>query len=359
MNVVDRVGVSTAGDVGRDNRLVSSIYRSAQSSTPWYDVLDALCEHYDLAKAVSIFSRKGQDRHCMTVDARCGTREAFKPDPDGGADQLKGLAQGEAAFCHVQDSEQTAGSSAPMNLLGIDFFIGEVLAKLRLYRAGGSHFLPSEAVQLQALAFHIAEAMKVAQHVCRLQHNLSFHDMALNRVNVGLIIVASDDQVVWLNQRARRMLAEEDGVRLINNQLRCCWQADTTRLWAAVKSAREDPETTYAASLSRPHGEHDMSVMIIANPQHDGRNDGDPPEVGIFLRDTAQRATMDPKVLKKLFDFTHTEIRLAISLSEGSSLEDAAVDLGIKLATVRVHLRSMFGKVGVHRQSELIRRILV
>lgn len=357
MNVVDRIGGSAAGDVGQENRLVSSIYGAARSPTPWYDVLDALCEYYGLEKAVSIFSRKGQDRHCMTVDARSGKREAFKPD--GRVDRLKGLAQGEAAFCHDQDANQPARSSATMNLLGIDFFIGDDLAKLRLYRAGEKPFLPSDAVQLQALAFHISEAMKVASQVCRLQHNLSFHDMALNRVNVGLIIVSSDDQVVWLNQRARRMLAEEDGVRLINNQLRCCWQADTTRLWAAVKSAREDPDTTYAASLSRPHGEHDMSVMIIANPQHDGRNDGGLPEVGIFLRDTAQRATMDPKVLKKLFDFTQTEIRLAISLSEGSSLEDAAVDLGIKLATVRVHLRSMFGKVGVHRQSELIRRILV
>ncbi len=357
MNVVDKIGVSASGDVGQDNRLVSSIYGAAKSPTPWYDVLDALCEYYGLEKAVSVFSRKGQDRHCMTVDARSGTREAFKPD--GRVDRLKGLAQGEAIFCDDQDPDQPMGSSATMNLLGIDFLIGEDLAKLRLFRAGEKHFLPSDAVQLQALAFHISEAMKVAMHICRLQHNLSFHDMALNRVNVGLIIVASDDQVVWLNQRARRMLAEEDGVRLINNQLRCCWQADTTRLWAAVKSAREDPETTYAASLSRPHGEHDMSVMIIANPQHDERNDGGLPEVGIFLRDTAQRATMDPKVLKKLFDFTQTEIRLAISLSEGSSLEDAAVDLGIKLATVRVHLRSMFGKVGVHRQSELIRRILV
>ena len=359
MNVVDRIGVSAAGDVSRDNRLVSSIYGAAQSSTPWYDVLDALCEYYGLEKAVSIFSKKGLDRHCMTVDARCGTREACKPDPDGGADPLKGLVQGEAAFCHDRHPDQPAGSSATINLLGIDFFIGDDLAKLRLYRVGEKTFQPSDAVQIQALAFHISEAMKVASHVCRLQHNLSFHDMALNRVNVGLIIVSSDDQVVWLNQRARRMLAEDDGVRLINNQLRCCWQADTARLWAAVKSAREDPDTTYAASLSRPHGEHDMSVMIIANPRHDGRNDGGLPEVGIFLRDTAQRTTLDPKVLKKLFDFTQTEIRLAICLSEGSSLEDAAVDLGIKLATVRVHLRSMFGKVGVHRQSELIRRILV
>lgn len=359
MNVVDRTGISAAGDVGQENRLVSSIYGAAKSPTPWYDVLDALCEYYGLEKAVSIFSRKGQDRHCMTVDACSGTRGACKPDADGRPDPLKGLAQGEAAFCRDLYPDQAVASSATTNLLGIDFFIGADLAKLRLYRGGEKPFLPSDAVQLQALAFHISEAMKVARHICRLQHNLSFHDMALNRVNVGLIIVASDDQVVWLNQRARRMLAEGDGVRLINNQLRCCWQADTTRLWAAVKSAREDPETTYAASLSRPHGEHDMSVMIIANPQHDERNDGGLPEVGIFLRDTAQRATMDPKVLKKLFDFTQTEIRLAISLSEGSSLEDAAVDLGIKLATVRVHLRSMFGKVGVHRQSELIRRILV
>lgn len=359
MHVVGSVQALTASKIIRENRYISAIYRCAQSETPWYDVLDILCEYFELAKAVSLFSKRGVYRNYMAVEAETGLRSSCTPDPSGHRDILCGLSVGEAAIRETHQPDEVLGLTSETCLLGMDFLIGDDLARVRLYRDGHRPFLPLDAQKLQEFAVHITEAMQLARHICRQRYNLSFHDMALNRVSVGLIIVSSDDQLVWINRRAQNILDTEDGVRLINNQLRGCYQSDTARLWAAIRSAREDPDTTFAANVSRPRGEHDMSVMVIANPHHDGRYHGGVPEVGVFLRDTALRDALDPKVLKNLFGFTNSEIRLAVSLSEGNSLEDAAVDLGIKLATVRVHLRSMFGKLGVHRQSELIRRILV
>lgn len=59
--------------------------------------------------------------------------------------------------------------------------------------------------------------------------------------------------------------------------------------------------------------------------------------------------------LRTRFSLTPAEVRLAQKLGEGLSLSEAAEALGVSLATVRNQLRSVFDKVGVHRQSDLVR----
>ncbi len=45
-------------------------------------------------------------------------------------------------------------------------------------------------------------------------------------------------------------------------------------------------------------------------------------------------------------------------LADGRSTEEVAQALGIRLNTVRVHLRAIFAKTGVDRQSALVRLLL-
>ena len=62
---------------------------------------------------------------------------------------------------------------------------------------------------------------------------------------------------------------------------------------------------------------------------------------------------VDSRTLQSLFGLTPAESRLAAGLAAGQSLEDYAVAGGISPMTARAQLRTVFGKVGVHRQSEL------
>ena len=47
-----------------------------------------------------------------------------------------------------------------------------------------------------------------------------------------------------------------------------------------------------------------------------------------------------------------------LAFDHGLSLDEAAEKLGIKRNTVRAHLRAIFSKAGVTRQSELVRILL-
>ena len=51
------------------------------------------------------------------------------------------------------------------------------------------------------------------------------------------------------------------------------------------------------------------------------------------------------------------ESLLAQVVYEGRSLPEAAEQLGISVNTTRTQLRSIFGKVGVHSQAELLREL--
>jgi DNA-binding CsgD family transcriptional regulator len=61
-----------------------------------------------------------------------------------------------------------------------------------------------------------------------------------------------------------------------------------------------------------------------------------------------------PNVLTGLFDLTPAEAKLAIALTGGGSLKQAAADSGIKISTARYYLEQVFQKTGTHQQSELV-----
>jgi DNA-binding CsgD family transcriptional regulator len=82
------------------------------------------------------------------------------------------------------------------------------------------------------------------------------------------------------------------------------------------------------------------------------------PAIVLFLRDPEIKTQPPSKVIQQLFHFTPAETTLAIELANGLSLDEAAELLNIRRNTARAHLRSIFSKTGVRRQTELVRLIL-
>jgi len=68
------------------------------------------------------------------------------------------------------------------------------------------------------------------------------------------------------------------------------------------------------------------------------------------------RGTLDRRAaLAERFGLTPAEVRLASVIAAGGRLGDYAAQQGVSLGTVRTHLKAVFAKTGVHRQSELVR----
>ena len=82
------------------------------------------------------------------------------------------------------------------------------------------------------------------------------------------------------------------------------------------------------------------------------------PAAVLYIRDPEQKAQAPHDIVRQLFNFTPAETGLVMLLADGLSLEEAALELGIRRNTARAHLRSIFSKTDVTRQTELVRIIL-
>jgi len=82
------------------------------------------------------------------------------------------------------------------------------------------------------------------------------------------------------------------------------------------------------------------------------------PSAVVFIRDPERNLHPSFELVQRLFHFTPAEAKLALLLTDGLSLDEAAEEMAIRKNTARAHLRSIFSKAGVKRQITLVRLLL-
>jgi DNA-binding CsgD family transcriptional regulator len=74
----------------------------------------------------------------------------------------------------------------------------------------------------------------------------------------------------------------------------------------------------------------------------------------VLITDPEGQTPVSTRMLIQLFELTRKEAAMAAKLSEGKSVEQAAVELSVTYETARTHLRRIFSKTGTSRQAELL-----
>ncbi|WP_243214446.1 MULTISPECIES: helix-turn-helix transcriptional regulator [Methylobacterium] len=80
----------------------------------------------------------------------------------------------------------------------------------------------------------------------------------------------------------------------------------------------------------------------------------DGPRSILLLIDLDATPALNCGALKQIFGLTPSEAKLAILMAQGATLAEAAALQGLRVATVRAQLRSIFTKTQTHRQAELV-----
>lgn len=78
---------------------------------------------------------------------------------------------------------------------------------------------------------------------------------------------------------------------------------------------------------------------------------------GIFVRKAGLHARSPIETLAKIYSLTASEVRVLQGVVEIGGNSQIAEALGIAETTVKTHLRSLFGKIGVSRQSDLVKLV--
>jgi DNA-binding CsgD family transcriptional regulator len=74
----------------------------------------------------------------------------------------------------------------------------------------------------------------------------------------------------------------------------------------------------------------------------------------LFVTSVVARKAPQPTLLEVLFDLTPAEAKVASLIANGRPVAAIAQRQGVAENTVRIHLKSIFAKTGVHRQAELV-----
>ena len=80
-------------------------------------------------------------------------------------------------------------------------------------------------------------------------------------------------------------------------------------------------------------------------------------QILLYLFDAGIERDVSYEILTRLYGLTQTEAKLVQLLIRGLTLDEAAQDLEISVNTARTHLKHIFHKTGINRQTELVHRI--
>jgi DNA-binding CsgD family transcriptional regulator len=244
-------------------------------------------------------------------------------------------------------------------LIAQDQWTTSEITAIRSRRAGS--FTSNEVALFQYLAPHLQCAVRIHNRIAGLESGLNAATGALDRLPTAVIAVDSSAKVILTNRTADAILESGDGL-ISRDGLRAVSREDTAELRVAIASVCTQWESgtlrpEAVVRVSRRSGLKPFEVLVCPLLPRSFLRKGKA-AAALFITDPEEGPALNSRVLRQLFGLTPAEIRLCSALSTGKSVEEYAREAGISSNTARTHVKRIYSKTGVRRQSELVRLLL-
>ena len=183
-----------------------------------------------------------------------------------------------------------------------------------------------------------------------------FQTDALDSLGIAAVLVTASRHTYLLNRTAEFAIEQKIGLRFWAMGLHAIDESDDPAFQKVLREALNENAAFNSKALRFNQGNGGERLHVIVRRRTHpsfltGRTEH---SVMVFARINEAVSRDDIKMLQQLFTFTYTEAQLAVGLAKGLSLTDIESELKILHTTARAHLRSMFLKAGVSRQSQLV-----
>ncbi|GAC14515.1 helix-turn-helix transcriptional regulator [Aliiglaciecola lipolytica] len=224
------------------------------------------------------------------------------------------------------------------------------------------NFSSADKALCEMLIPHFRRSITTFLHLYSSASLGSLYSNAIGRLSIATITINDTGQVLDKNMFASQILDAADGLKISGGKLVAQHHSDNRELKRLIKTAFEHAEEKKAMpeamSVSRPSGEIALGLVIEVIPTLEWADGKNQKRAVIYIRDAVGKSMTSIDISKKLFGLTPAETALTLQLINGLSLEESAEALNIRRNTARAHLRSIFSKTGVRRQTELVRLFL-
>ncbi len=362
------------GAVPDHDRLVESLYAGISEESPFDSFLKGLRAAVDAESSTLIIERQRRDRPGAIYSGAASEERIarynalYRQDPfiDLPLGKVTTLAElvGEEGFSHSEFMTSFMTGSGWMHVMGADIVEASgARVRMRATRVlGRDNFGTSERETLQRLLPHLTQAMSLFLRLNSLETERELFASALGRLAVGAIIVDKECRILQATPQAEAILAEKDVLKSDRGRLRLLDEAGPSGAFTAAVAeiAEADPASfagSRAFSIHRSSGE--ALGLVVRPAPHSAKLHA--PLRGaalVIIADAGSSVAPQPAILVRLFGLTPAESELAALMGQGLDLDDASATLGITKNTAKAHLRMVFSKTGVSRQSELVRLLL-
>lgn len=133
---------------------------------------------------------------------------------------------------------------------------------------------------------------------------------------------------------------------------------DLAAILAEVSKLKSAKSIPIRSSTYKPAILHIIPVDSIYRDLFDHNSSSahlfDTTNLVLVLMPITQNTDISDSIIRNLFDLTPTEAKITAKISTGVTPEKIADDFKISKETVRTHLKNIFSKTGVNRQSQLV-----
>lgn len=347
----------------RLSRLLLCLYETDSGNDGLAATIEMIGLQLD-ATGVSLYvpSGAGHPNHAIQFGRRIptnpgGFKEASIAQPGSKFSPLpEGVISRQIPLNHLGDR---------MDVVGADIELGPGrMAQLRASRARDSgRFADADIQYLQALLPHLRNVLCKQERKAKELALTEAIKPAFDSTHLSVAVLDARGMVLKMNNAARNLLSAHPAFRLEGGAISCAVCSESRKLWNAIKRALPAQVGTGGRRNARlivapPSGHSRVSIRIRPIAIRGIRPGLSVPGVALYMRGLGDIGPVSDCHLRDLFGLSYMEACLARAIAEGASLLEASERLGIRHSTVRSHLRAVFRKVGVKRQTSLVRVIL-
>ncbi len=350
--------------------LVAALHRGTLGSPPWEEFLDGLRRRTG-ADFAGIFLSSGQNQsEIVTLEAGRGAARFLSPDRIA---ELAGAGPSNQQILRAKrvysSSELTDSNAAARPDFLQQFMAEHELTQIRIVRLtdpGGGQmwvmiarkrgdFSGADAALLGSLADHLEIALGTWAALDRERMRAGITADAMRRLNFGWLILDPQGRIADLSDEAEVMLQGGGALqRAPDGRLRPISREAQAGLRRFLEHANRGEQISRAVHLS---DEPWLDMLLTTSPGA-MRERAHGTIIVAFVHGEQPGSEERSVQLAELFGLTAQEARLALQISRGVKIAEAAQTLGITVETARLYSKRIYAKTGTRGQADLVRLIL-
>jgi DNA-binding CsgD family transcriptional regulator len=366
-----------------DHDLLAALYRGPLEPQPWRTFLQALARQAkcDNAALSLQLSRKGLAAVTIWAEPPPIDRQAMRGvlmrHADlGDMDPMSNALKRTGEIMLLDEVAPRAGLEQDqfyleiMEPFGIAQAMGMYVAEpggiecnLGLIAHSKDYRFTSEHRDLMAaIRPHATTALELFSRIQRDEGEIGALNDTLDRMTIATIILDGRGRRIRANKAATAMIERGDTFLAGSDRLHVAGRIDSRKfdeiLCEALNARLSNQDQTFARAFRcADPGNAGLGLLVRTIPRERNGPLDIAPAVVVYATEPDANRSFE-HLIATLFDLTPSEAQLAALLTQGYSLAEAASHSGLTESTTRSYSKRIYGKLGVSRQTELVRLIL-